>query len=364
MKKERVFGLDFIRAVAILLVLVGHLGHVGLMQNNYVMYQFGFFGVELFFVLSGFLIGQILIELVSTGVTLKSVRQFWIKRWIRTLPLYYLVLIIRLFVEKTEFPYLHFIFLQNSNIIENYNSYWFGESWSLAIEEFFYLTIPILLFVLNKIFKNKKGQLLGSLFAIIVASLIIRIYFVLINNTIDFENEIRKFTFLRLDSLSCGVLIAFLKIYYQKIFQLFQNKFVFAAVIFVFLILILIGNFLVYDFIGIKLIPSTIGILINSLILAFMLPYFDSLKISKSRDLGLLKYGINGIQFTALFSYCIYLIHLPIYNHIITSPIVNWIWILETIFALIIIFGIAALSYFYFENPILKWRDNLTHRKH
>ena len=111
MTYNRILGLDIIRASAIILVLIGHLGQVGFLGNSYFCYLMGYYGVELFFVLSGFLIGQILIKEFSKGITWKSIRQFWIKRWLRTLPLYYLVLILRIIIDH-DMHSLHFIFLQ------------------------------------------------------------------------------------------------------------------------------------------------------------------------------------------------------------------------------------------------------------
>ncbi|HEX7914772.1 acyltransferase family protein, partial [Rudaea sp.] len=90
MDSARRFGLDAWRALAILLVLVGHASFwfLPLTRELDVWYSLAFLGVELFFVLSGFLIGGILIDKFRSGSF--HLRQFWIRRWLRTLPNYFL----------------------------------------------------------------------------------------------------------------------------------------------------------------------------------------------------------------------------------------------------------------------------------
>jgi peptidoglycan/LPS O-acetylase OafA/YrhL len=84
--QKRIYGLDILRAVAILDILIGHsLTHANI--------DFGLFdGVNLFFVLSGFLIGKILIKNMEREFTIKSLYTFWYRRWMRTLPAYFLYL--------------------------------------------------------------------------------------------------------------------------------------------------------------------------------------------------------------------------------------------------------------------------------
>src|ERR1700722_16417443 len=94
----RNYGLDLLRAAAIGLVLISHfsLVFVGLFDPNPVVQPAGFLGVELFFVLSGFLIGQILLRTVLVSPVLPTVKIFWSRRWFRTLPAYYVVITILL----------------------------------------------------------------------------------------------------------------------------------------------------------------------------------------------------------------------------------------------------------------------------
>ena len=92
---SRVFGLDILRALAILLVVTGHSYYFlpASFKNN-VLSVFPD-GVAIFFVLSGYLIGGILIRtLERDGAGFGNLLNFWVRRWMRTLPLYFLILLI------------------------------------------------------------------------------------------------------------------------------------------------------------------------------------------------------------------------------------------------------------------------------
>lgn len=88
----RVFGLDLMRATAILLVLVCH-GAFELFPVRPIfaisLYAYGYFGVDLFFALSGFLIGGMLFRALASKREHRPLRNFWIRRVFRTMPNYY-----------------------------------------------------------------------------------------------------------------------------------------------------------------------------------------------------------------------------------------------------------------------------------
>src|SRR5204863_1727576 len=99
----RVFGLDLLRAAAIMMVVCAH-GFVVLYPHFGEPLGFfghgGFYGVELFFVLSGFLIGQILIRAAGALGRAANVASFYVRRWFRTLPLFFLFLIANVVFER------------------------------------------------------------------------------------------------------------------------------------------------------------------------------------------------------------------------------------------------------------------------
>jgi peptidoglycan/LPS O-acetylase OafA/YrhL len=149
--KSRIFGLDILRACAIMFVVVGHGKYLYPSTTPKIISKtisliFGYDGVSIFFVLSGFLIGGILIKTLEKKRGEKKVLlNFWIRRWLRTLPPYFLILIILLILNllftegfhfSKRFPLNFFTFTQN--LFYRHPNF-FPEAWSLSIEEWFYL---------------------------------------------------------------------------------------------------------------------------------------------------------------------------------------------------------------------------------
>jgi peptidoglycan/LPS O-acetylase OafA/YrhL len=137
--------LDLLRAAAIAAVVVYHtvqMSPVPLALHR--VTRFGALGVDLFFVLSGFLIGSLYWKEQKAHGQIELVR-FWQRRWWRTLPAYYVALGLAwgaVFVARREpFDPLYLVFLQNYEHVLPF----FLVSWSLCIEEHFYLFLPPLL---------------------------------------------------------------------------------------------------------------------------------------------------------------------------------------------------------------------------
>ena len=138
---KRIFGLDILRAMAIIDVVIVHGGTVlGNIETAFPWIKL-IPGVPLFFVLSGFLIGSMLINIFEKeNVSFSVILNFLKRRWFRTLPNYYLILILNiLFVyfgiikeDFTQFNFSFFIFSQNL-FRPFYGFFW--ESWSISIEE-------------------------------------------------------------------------------------------------------------------------------------------------------------------------------------------------------------------------------------
>jgi peptidoglycan/LPS O-acetylase OafA/YrhL len=144
---KRNTGMDLLRAVAIFGVISTHLANAygSLLAKR--MFGLGAYGVDLFFVLSGWLLGrQLLHELQTTGWI--DVRRFWLRRCLRTLPAYYAILMSmycwQIVAQKPPIIDLgYLVFIQNYYFE---TMPYFSISWSLCVEEYFYLAIaPLLL---------------------------------------------------------------------------------------------------------------------------------------------------------------------------------------------------------------------------
>lgn len=149
------------RAIAILTVVFAH-GNPLIANKFQNLERFNFDGVMLFFVLSGYLIGRILIlDFQTRGCQPKTIINFWSRRWLRTLPAYICILtilIIAAIALNRNLPsnvFLYYVFSQN--IAWPHPSF-FGEAWSLAIEEWFYLIIPLMIFFAVKMFRQRGCQ--------------------------------------------------------------------------------------------------------------------------------------------------------------------------------------------------------------
>jgi peptidoglycan/LPS O-acetylase OafA/YrhL len=206
---RRLFGLDLVRAIAILLVLQVHVGFYGLRLYGAtlppLMGHLGDLGVELFFVLSGFLIGGILMEVGQRSPTLQGWVRFMLRRWMRTVPLYVLWTLVLLLLCHRAFSLLAYLtFTQNFAWPMPHNSP-FPVSWSLTVEEWFYLLFSAILIVSASVWPRRTLLLTCALF--ILAPLVLR----LCSGVIDADEGLRKVAIFRLDAIAYGALMVWLR---------------------------------------------------------------------------------------------------------------------------------------------------------
>tara|TARA_R100000406_G_scaffold87632_1_gene72425 strand:- start:2448 stop:3215 length:768 start_codon:yes stop_codon:yes gene_type:complete len=228
---NRIYGLDILRALAIFFVVLAHGDKLMPPERYKYIHYFVFDGVAIFFVLSGFLIGGILIKILNKKVlTFGGMLHFWKRRWFRTLPNYFLILSILLILNLLFTP--NFTILDKLQyFIFSQNLFWehpafFPEAWSLSIEEWFYLLIPIIIYVFIRIlkFSPKKAVLIAAIVILITVTLYR--YFLHINLDIDsyqtWDKMIRRQVFTRLDSLMYGIIGAYIYFYFRDFWK--KNK--------------------------------------------------------------------------------------------------------------------------------------------
>jgi len=352
--EHRVFGLDLFRATAILLVVYFHsrflLEHTpfdGFPWTRLVD------GVELFFVLSGFLIGSILIRLFHENEKPKisALANFWKRRWFRTLPAYFLVLLLNILFIKMDwigsklenFNFSFFFFLQNFS--EPFTGF-FWESWSLSIEEWFYIFFPVLFFVLRIFIKNKYSFLI-SIVLMIVLPLMYRISISDINaDGFNWDIRFRKTVLCRLDAIIYGALAAWIKFYYPLSWKRSSWFTLATGIIATWFVLNYQQDYNSYYM-------KTFYFSLIPLCMMLFLPAADSLKKSK----GIFRSCITHIS---LISYSMYLIHLSLVAFVILHRFMPETeterYIYFTGYWLVTILA-SALLYKYFEKLITGLRE-------
>lgn len=353
---SRIYGLDIFRATAILLVIFFH--------GNYLLEPVlpGFpytrlpDGVELFFVLSGFLIGGILIKTIEKENTFnfRSLIYFWKRRWMRTLPNYYLVLLLNIIVTyfalngnlTAAINWKFFLFLQNFNA--PFHSF-FWESWSLSVEEWFYIFLPVIVMILFIALRNHlsvKWILLTAILLLISFPLVYR-YAISTSIMDGFHYDIifRKTVLTRLDSIIYGVLSAWLYYYFSGFWKNIRW------------VSFLIGLIALYYFTRYRPEPETLFAQVFyfpliSFCAALMLPLAESRK-TYSGWLGKIITHISKI------SYSMYLLHLGLIASVIQfqvkefAPLSGIIWFIIYLVTTILA---SSLLYRYFEKPIMERR--------
>jgi peptidoglycan/LPS O-acetylase OafA/YrhL len=148
-------GPDLLRALAILLVMLWHLPRSATPAALEEIKLYGWTGVDLFFVLSGYLIGTQLFSRLARGQEI-SLRDFYLKRALRILPAFLVVLALYVFLPgirenpTMQAPWRFLTFTMNFGLDYRYTGA-FTQAWSLCVEEHFYLVFPLLVLLLSRL---------------------------------------------------------------------------------------------------------------------------------------------------------------------------------------------------------------------
>ncbi len=172
---NRLPGLDLLRAIAIGWVMLYHLASYGVVMPVLVD-RYGYMGVDLFFVLSGFLIGAQLLAPYTRGETPRW-GQFFLRRVLRVLPAYLVVLALYFIApslrESPDIEPLWQFLTFTQNIFADYErARAFSHAWSLCIEEHFYLLLPAAAWLLAR--KPSAGKVAAAAFALLAGGMLLR----------------------------------------------------------------------------------------------------------------------------------------------------------------------------------------------
>ncbi len=308
----RLPGLDVLRAIAVLLVLGNHMWmwSVPSAWPRSLAWCFeawqrgGWIGVDLFFVLSGFLVSGLLFTDYRTRGRL-AIGRFYVRRGWKIYPPFYVLigatlvahLLLRMPIPLRALP-PELLFLQN------YLQGIWGHTWSLAVEEHFYLLLPLLLWA---ILRGRPGvqdpfaRVLPLMIGVIaIVELVLRWVNVQSYDTYSHRTHLFS-THLRLDSLFFGVLLAYWYHFHPERFAAIQARW--RRGLLVVGLVLLVPPFLFDREEHIFL--STIGLTMNALGAGFVLVALLSLQLSQN-------WLLRSLAGIGRNSYSIYLWHMPV----------------------------------------------------
>lgn len=351
-KRGHVVSLDGIRGIAILLVLTFHcFEKINVYPFNFVS-ELGWIGVDLFFVLSGFLITGILVDTKGNQGYLSS---FFAKRALRIFPLYYLVLTcvfitiaipgIQKFspvYDKAHLESSIYYLTFTQNLLFAFNDWGvtdlLNHFWSLAIEEQFYLFWPFLVFYLD------VSKLLIVCVILIIVALVIR------NNNVsnDFSYV---FTLSRVDALAIGSMLAIL---IRQQIRILEKV---ALPLFVSTIILLSVICLYSPDLGFRN-PYfiRIGYTLFALLFASMIAFvYDTKRIGAYINRF---FSLSVLKFFGTYSYGLYIYHWILYKGVY-NPLQNRFMFSKAyiLVFLVLVTAISVLSFHTFEKYFLKFKS-------
>ncbi|HEX8152234.1 MAG TPA: acyltransferase [Thermoanaerobaculia bacterium] len=367
MRSLRHFGeIDGLRAAAILLVLLfhftpGHDAHLGVRALPFKVADLGWSGVDLFFVISGFLITA---KLIAARGQRHRYRNFYVRRALRIFPLYYLALaiafvLVPLASARVPAPpvssQLPFWLYYANWLQERFDLHYVavGHFWSLAIEEQFYAVWPLVIFTLSA-----RASRLACV-AIVIAAPLLR--FALASNAWPWFPTF-AWTPCRADGLAIGSLLAFVyaderlraRAFRWSVALMLATVPPLAWVLWRGKSQLVFHDLATPEALAIRtLLPSVLALFFGALlVLALELPRLGRLLSTKPLRL-LARYSYGTYVFHFLLMPAFLLLFPP--ARLASSP--NAAAALFWLIASIISIAIAALSYRLFEGPLLKLKD-------
>lgn len=357
--KERIIGLDIMRSLAILIVIFDHSLFLLPEATRKTVHHYNpipFDGVSIFFVLSGYLVGGILLKTIdTTNFGFKDLFSFWVRRWFRTIPNYLLVLVFILIAEaitnssSAEFQFRYLFFLQNF-ITPTPNFY--PEAWSLSVEEWFYLLFPICCYCLQRFTTNKLNAVLISTCLFLAGPFLFRlIKYQYGMGIFDIDETYRKIVVLRLDSLMFGVLAAYMYFRHAKFWT--NSRY--------FLLALGFGAVILFNLFAInyKTFYAPLFFTIESLAIFCFLPFLGHIKTTNFRiadaffiSISLISYSMYLLNYTVVLGNVI-----PFINKL--AGINNIPGIINIFLFLLITLTASYFLYRFFEKPVMQLRERI-----
>jgi peptidoglycan/LPS O-acetylase OafA/YrhL len=356
----RLFGLDSLRAFAVLFVMLYHLTIFGELPSRILpVTYFGWMGVDLFFVLSGFLIGQQALKPYLSGER-PSIAQFYRRRAYRILPAYLVVLALYFLApgwrESPHIAPLWKFLTFTMNFGFSFDRRSFSHAWSLCVEEHFYLALPLLIALLMR---RPSARKTAAVLAFVVLFGIVLRAFLITHYPDEVWTGIYYPSYTRLDGLLTGVALAVVRTFrpawWHPLMQRGHTLLLSGAVC----IGCVVWMFRKHD-LGNNTGSAMWGVILGFPLLSLGLGLITASSVSKNGLLARMR--VPGAETTSTLAFSLYLTHKAI-GHIvmqhfpqITLPQGPGSWLLYGVTC----FSAAALLHVAVERPFLRLRDRVT----
>jgi peptidoglycan/LPS O-acetylase OafA/YrhL len=229
---NRLPGLDLLRAIAIVWVMLFHSFIVGGLGPDFAwLSRYGWAGVDIFFVLSGFLIGTQVLRPLQRGEPV-SFGGFYARRAWRILPAFAVVLALYVFFPVLREvpglqPWWQFATFTLNLLIDYNSNQAFSHAWSLCVEEHFYLVFPLLAWWLTR--RPSTLKFVGICTTVVVLGIALRTTVWLHDAAVNpprnwFLEDIYYPTWMRLDGLLIGIMLAALRVYRPQAWTRLQAR--------------------------------------------------------------------------------------------------------------------------------------------
>ncbi|WP_439392316.1 acyltransferase family protein [Bradyrhizobium sp. PMVTL-01] len=204
MTEKHVPALDLLRGLAALSVVIPHFFMaVGVGTHN--AEAVSILGVEVFFVLSGFVLASQILLVTVEHPSLANLGIFWVRRWMRTIPAYLVALTLTSVGTHalTSADFLRYLFyVQNFATQANTRDY-FTIAWSLSVEEWFYLLFPLFCLALVPVIPARRRAAMAALLFVLIIT-ILRFTF---GDSADWGAGTRRIVMFRMDAIAWGFVL-------------------------------------------------------------------------------------------------------------------------------------------------------------
>ncbi|WP_052201083.1 acyltransferase [Terriglobus sp. TAA 43] len=360
---SRLHGLDTLRAFAVLVVVLYHLTIFGeLPQALLPVTYYGFMGVDLFFVLSGFLIGRQLLKPYPRGKR-PSIREFYLRRAYRILPAYFVVVALYFLVpawrDYPQLPSLWKFLTFTMNFGFTFSTRAFSHAWSLCVEEHFYLVLPWLVLLMMR--KPSVSKTI-SLIAFVVAGGIALRWWLVHQYPDAVYERVYYPTYTRLDGLVVGVCLALVNAFRPEWWRAWMRRGHLLFLAGIACVSAVIWMFRGQD-LGSDSGPAKWGVIIGFPLLSLGLGMVTASAMSEKGWLARVR--VPGAEMLATLAFALYLTHKPVAHFVmlhvpsIAEPHGPASWLMYAVVCL----GAAVALHVVVERPAIWLRDRSLREK-